>query len=269
MEASPAIVFGSILRKLREQAGLTQAELAKRVSYSASLISAVELGAKPAKRDLVERLDKELSANGLVLEAWPITTIGRHSAGFVASLEDEACKIHDWEPRFIPGLLQTSDYARAVISAVRPMDTDESVETDVTVRTGRQGMFSREIPPTGWFIVDESVLYRPFGGRSVMRAQLAHLEEMASRPTIVIQVMELPETRHPGSEGPLRILEFPDSPNIWYTEGWYSGKMAEAKDEVSSAMTNFNLIRASALSPERSIRFIASVREARYEPELG
>ena len=104
---------GSMLRRMREQAGLTQAELARRVSYSASLISAVELGAKPAKQDPVERLDKELSASGLLLEVWPITAIGRHSAGFVASLEDEACKIHDWGPRFIPGLLRTADYAKS------------------------------------------------------------------------------------------------------------------------------------------------------------
>jgi transcriptional regulator with XRE-family HTH domain len=205
-EATPAMLFGSMLRRMREQAGLTQAELAARVCYSASLISAAELGAKPAEQDLVERLDKELSANGLLLEVWPITTIGRHSAGFVASLEDEACKIHDWEPRFIPGLLQTADYARAVISAVRPMDSGESIEEDVRLRTQRQSMFSREIPPTGWFIIDESVLYRPFGGRSVMRSQLARLEELASQPAIVIQVMEHSETRHPGAEGPLRIL---------------------------------------------------------------
>jgi hypothetical protein len=102
-----------------------------------------------------------------------------------------------------------------------------------------------------------------------MRSQLAHLEKLADQPTIVIQVMELSETRHPGNEGPLRILEFPDSPPIWYTEGWYSGRMAEAKNEVSTAVTHFDLIRASALPPNRSIRFIASVREARYEqPDL-
>lgn len=78
VEATPAMLFGSMLRRMREQAGLTQAELARRVSYSASLISAVELGAKPAKQDLVERLDKELSASGLLLEVWPILISSAH-----------------------------------------------------------------------------------------------------------------------------------------------------------------------------------------------
>lgn len=98
-----------------------------------------------------------------------------------------------------------------------------------------------------------------------MRNQLIKLEKMAEQTNVVIQVMPFAATGHPGVEGPLRILEFLESPPVWYSEGWYSGRMAETKDEVSSAMTCFDLIRASALPPSESLQVIAEVRSGKYE----
>jgi transcriptional regulator with XRE-family HTH domain len=265
VETDPIRVFGKVLRSVREQAGLSQRELAERVYCSPSLISAVELGNKPAKKELVECIDTELSAKGILVMVWPITTSGSYPSEFVASMESEAAKIHDWEPRIIPGLLQTPEYARGVMRAARPFDKDDSIELDVSVRSDRQNIFTRDNPPMTWFVIDESVFYRPFGGKTIMRDQLMRLEKLADQPNIIIQVMRLAATGHPGTEGPLRIIEFTDSPAIWYTEGWYSGRMTEAKNEVASAKTYFDLIRASALPPDRSMRFIANVRNSRYE----
>lgn len=267
METDPVLVFGSVLRTLREQAGLSQRELAERVFCSPSLISAVELGTKPAKLDLVERIDSALSANGMLLKVWPITTSGSYSSWFVyvAELEKEACKIHEWELRTIPGLLQTPDYARALMRVVRPRDSDEKIEGDVTARIDRQEIFTQDSPPMAWFVLCESILHRPIGGNRVMRDQLIKLEKLVQQTNIVIQMMPFNATGHPGVEGPLRILEFLDSRPVWYTEGWYSGRMAETKDEVSSAMTCFDLIRASALPPSESLEMIVQVRCSKYE----
>jgi transcriptional regulator with XRE-family HTH domain len=267
VETDPVLVFGSVLRTLREQAGLSQRELAARVFCSASLISAIELGAKPAKLDLVERIDGELNAHGVLLKVWPITTAGGYASWFayVAELEKEASKIHEWELRTIPGLLQTADYARALMRAVRPRDSDEKIENSVNLRVDRQEIFARENPPMAWFVLCESILHRPFGGSRVMRNQLIKLEKMVEQTSIVIQVMPFNATEHPGVEGPLRILEFLDSPPVWYTEGWYSGRMAETKDEVSIAMTCFDLIRASAMPPGESLQMIAQARCSKYE----
>lgn len=269
METNPVQVFGSVLRTLREQAGLSQRDLAMRVYCSASLISAIELGTKPAKLDLVERLDATLNASGVLLKVWPITTTGGYASWFayVAELEKEACKIHEWELRTVPGLLQTPDYARALMRAVRPRDSDEKIENSVNLRIERQEIFSRDEPPMAWFVLDESVLHRPLGSGYVMRNQLIKLEKMAEQTNVVVQVMPFDATEHPGSEGPLRILEFSDSAPVWYTEGWYSGRMAETKEEVSSAMTCFDLIRASALPPSESLKMIAQVRCSKYEKE--
>jgi transcriptional regulator with XRE-family HTH domain len=267
VDADPVVVFGSVLRTLREKAGLSQRELAARVFCSPSLVSAVELGTKPAKLDLVERIDGELNAGGMLVKVWPITTAGNYPSWFayVAELEKEACKVHEWELRTIPGLLQTPDYARVLMRAVRPRDNDEKIEADVTARVERQEIFSRDNPPMAWFVLDESILHRPLGGNHVIRNQLIKLEKMAEQTNVVIQVMPFDATGHPGVEGPLRILEFPDSAPVWYTEGWYSGRMAETKAEVSSAMTCFDLIRASALAPGESLQMIAEVRCRKYE----
>jgi len=262
-------VFGSVLRTLREQAGLSQRDLAARVYCSASLISAVELGTKPAKLDLVQRLDETLNASGVLLKVWPITTTGGYPSWFayVAELEKEACKIHEWELRSVPGLLQTPEYARALMRAVRPRDSDEKIEADVTRRMDRQEIFSGDTPLMAWFVLDESILHRPLGGSYMMRNQLLKLEKMTEQTNVVVQVMPFNATEHPGAEGPLRILEFLDSQPVWYTEGWYSGRMAETKDEVSSAMTCFDIIRASALPPSESLQVIAQVRCSKYEEE--
>jgi transcriptional regulator with XRE-family HTH domain len=258
-------VFGRVVKTHRERAKLTQKELAKLVFCSDSLISAIENGTKPAKQDLVERIDTELKANGVIMAVHPITGLGGYPSEFVAAQESEASKISDWESKFIPGLLQTPEYARYVMRASRPRDTDEAIETDVQSRINRQDIFSRDNPPMAWFVIDESTLYRPFGGKNVMHSQLIRLEKMSIMPSVVIQVMRFTATEHPGNEGSLRIIEFTDSLPIWYTEQWSTGKMTEEKDEVTAAMTYFDLIRASAMSPSQSMRFIASVRVKRYE----
>jgi transcriptional regulator with XRE-family HTH domain len=267
VETDPILVFGRLLKALRERARLSQKQLGDLVYCSGSMVSAVETGAKPAKLDLVQRMDQALNACGALIAVWPITTAGTYPSWFarVAELEREAFKIHEWEVRVIPGLLQTAEYARAMMRAGRPTDDDENIERDVNARVSRQEIFSGSNPPVAWFVIDEPVLHRPIGGSSVMWKQLEKLERMSELPNIIIQVMPSDVGCHPGIEGPLRILEFLDSPPVWYTEGWYSGRMVETPRDVASAMTCFDLIKASALSPDESRRAIASIRNKKYE----
>lgn len=132
-------------------------------------------------------------------------------------------------------------------------------------RIDRQEIFKRDNRPLLWSVIDESVLYRPFGGNSVIRQQLLSLEEAASLPDVVIQVIRFSAVDHPGSAGPLRIMELTDNPPIWYTEGSSSGRLTDDKDEVRERMSYFDLIRAEAMSPGNSIRFISKIRGSRYE----
>ena len=270
VETDPVLVFGKLLKALRERAGMSQKQLADTVHYSASFISAIENGTKPAKSDLVRRLDQALNAGGALLAVWPITTVGTYSSWFarIAELEAEAVKIHEWELRYVPGLLQTAEYTRELMRADRPRynlgDDEDSIERGVASRMERQEILARENPPRAWFVIDESVLHRLIGSVAVMAKQLEHLETVAEMTHIIVQILPFSVKSHAGGAGPLKILEFPDAPTVGYTEGRGSGRVIEAYDEVGVAMSHFDLIRASALPPEESVKFIAEFRSKNY-----
>jgi transcriptional regulator with XRE-family HTH domain len=263
-EPVESTVLGAVIRALRELAGLSQAELGKRMNYSGGLISAVELGNKPASDDLIAALESHLDARGLLYKLRPVTLTGARPTAYFTDLEAKACRIYDWEPRVIPGLLQTADYARLMISAGKPFASDASIKADIEARTERQRILHSENPPTAWFVIDESVLYRSFGDAAVMGEQLKHLEEVAAQSNVFIQILPSTVRSNPGIEGPLRVLHFPGSPPAWYTEGWYAGRMSESSSEVDAAITNFDLIRTSALSVIDSIEEIRKVRAEQY-----
>lgn len=266
MEINSAQRVGRIIRMLRDESGRTQADVAKEAHCSTSLVSYLESGQKGAHGDTLAAIGDAIGHRDVVLELWGFTTSGGYAtAELLANYEAEASKIHDWEPRICPGLLQTPAYARAVAGAALPLASEQEREDMLSKRIERQEIWTREAQPLSWFVIDEAVLYRAHGGADVMREQLLNLEAQADAPNIFVQIMPFSAVRHPGLEGPLRIMEFPDKPAQWYTESWSSGKMTDAKDEVSAAQTKFDLIRASALSPEQSAGLVASTRSARYE----
>ena len=267
-EPVESTVLGAVIRALRELAGLSQAELGKRMNYSGGLISAVELGNKPASDDLITALENELDGRGLLKKLRPVTfTGGARPTGDFTDLEAKACRIHDWEPLVFPGLLQTKSYARLVISCFKPTAEESVIAADVDARLERQKILSGDDPATAWFIIDESVLYRSFGDVQAMAEQMEHLENAAAKPNIFIQILPFSAANHPGMEGPLRIIYFPDSRPAWYTEGWSVGRMSDSAADSDKAITNFDLIRTSALSPAESLRLIQDVRQERYGRE--
>jgi transcriptional regulator with XRE-family HTH domain len=267
-EPVESTVLGAVIRALRELAGLSQAELGKRMNYSGGLISAVELGNKPASDELITALESHLDGRGLLQKLRPVTfTGGARATGDFTDLEAKACRIHDWEPLVFPGLLQTKSYARLVISCFKPTAEESVIAADVDTRLERQNILSGDEPATAWFIIDESVLYRSFGDVQAMEEQMEHLENAAAKPNIFIQVLPFSASNHPGMEGPLRIIYFPDSRPAWYTEGWSVGRMSDSAAETDKAITNFDLIRTSALSPAESLRLIRDVRQERYGRE--
>jgi hypothetical protein len=108
-------------------------------------------------------------------------------------------------------------------------------------------------------------LHLAYGGNEVMSGQLRHLEDVAARPNIGIQVMPYRSTDHPGGDGPLTVIEYQDRPSVWFSEGRTSGRMSDDRTEVAEAMHALNLIRAAALPVRESIEFIRNIRESNYE----
>jgi hypothetical protein len=229
------ILLGSQLRKLREAKEISRDDAGYAIRASGSKISRMELGRVGFKeRDVADLLtlygvDDEgeraalLSlvrrANepgwwqryGDVLPSWFQAYVG---------LEEAAIRIRTYEVQFVPGLLQTEDYARAVISVGAWGMPNHEVERRVSLRMERQKLLAESDKPRLWAVVDEAALRRPIGGREVMRAQLEHLIKACKEPNVVLQVMPFRFGGHSAEGGAFSILRFddPELPDIVYVE---------------------------------------------------
>lgn len=246
------------MRAHRKRAGLSQAEVAAKLLISNSLETAIENGRRMPKRQVAETSDTLFDTPGTFMRLWKLVIQRAYPLryGLYAELEADATRIHVWENRLIPGLLQTPAYARAVISAGMIREDSAVIDEDVGIRMARQEVLAKHDAPLAWFVVDESVLYRSYGGQSVLREQTGKLLAMAAHPGIVIQVMPFNATDHPGGNGPLIVFEFNDSPPIGYAEGRGSGRLIETASDVEDAMACYDLIRAAALSRSATLELL-------------
>ncbi|TWG02871.1 hypothetical protein FHX80_111283 [Streptomyces brevispora] len=157
-------------------------------------------------------------------------------------------------------LLQTEDYARAVLATGMPDD----LEAVLAARMERQRILERERPPLAWAILDEAALYRPIGCEEVMRAQLLRLLEFTTNRWMQIQVLPFTAGEHASLEGSFTTMRFDDDPDIIYTEDIISGHMTASPDMVREASLRYAHLQAGALSVEDSAALIARVMEERY-----
>ena len=166
---------------------------------------------------------------------------------------------------FIPGLLQTEDYARAVIRAGQARPDPETRERRLTARMARQEILSRPDPPEIWAVLNEPVVSRPVGGADVMREQLQHLIELSTRPNtpLTLQVLPLSVGARPGMNGPFVILQFlsPTDPPMLYLETATDGLYLEESPDIERYTLRFNHLAARALGPDESRIMIAGLAE--------
>jgi transcriptional regulator with XRE-family HTH domain len=260
------------LRRLREEADYTLERVAERLECSDSKISRIEtgrVGATPRDvRDMLElygvngkRRDElmQLAREGRQRGWWNTydDQVIRNLIGF----EAEATSIRAYEAMLVPGLLQTPDYARAVIRALRPELRAEEVERRVEVRTARQRDLTGSDPPRLWAIVDESALRRPVGGGEVMGAQIVRLIETAAWPTVTLQVLRFDAAEHAGMDGAFTIYEFsePSDPAVVYLENATSDLYLETPEELRRYALLFDHLRAAALKPPDSRAFLEAL----------
>jgi transcriptional regulator with XRE-family HTH domain len=262
------------LRRLREAAKLTCEEVAERLECSASKISRVETGrvsvsprdvrdmleiygAPPDQRDSLVQLARDSRQKGW----WHAygDTVQPHLATYLG-LESAAVEIRMYEVSLIPGLLQTEDYARAVIAAGTVNSPRADVERQVALRMERQRL-TRTSPPKVWAVLDEAALRRQVGGPEVMRMQLEYLLELTNLPNVSLQVIPFFGGAHPAMGRPFVILVFGEriDPDVVYLEDLTSALWVENVDEVDRYNVFFNHLRATALSFEDSAGLITSV----------
>jgi hypothetical protein len=172
--------------------------------------------------------------------------------------EKTAIAIYNYEPLVIPGLLQTDQYAREVISAGNRELSEPEVNTFVSTRMGRRELLTRANGPTLSAIIDETILHRPVGGPTVMRGQLQHLLAMLRHSKIDIRVVPFAVGANPGLEGPAMLLEFADQPSLVYLEGRGATGLIEEPQVIRSVKIAWQALKSVALSAEDSARLIAT-----------
>jgi len=263
------------LRRLRETAGLTCEQVAEHLECSASKISRVETGrVSVSPRDVRDMLDLydvpgeqreslvQLARDSRQKGWWHAysDTMLPQFATYLG-LESAASEIRIYEVNLIPGLLQTEDYARAVIRAGMMNSPSEDVERSVALRMARQPAVTRDDPPKVWAVMDEAALRRRVGGASLMRMQLEHLLTQAQLPNVAVQVIPFAGGAHPAMGRPFVILVFPDrvDTDVVYLEDLTSSLYLEDVAEVDRYNVFFNHLRATALSFADSSALIASV----------
>lgn len=257
------------LREAREQVGLGVGAAAAQLGWSQGKVSHIEKGRnKPSEHDL-----------GLMLDLYGVTTPDREALlalardaerrgwwtdfidvlnGPYVALEDEAAMICDWSPQLVPGLLQTPEYAKEVIRAGRPDDT-EDLERRIRARVQRQMLLAREKePPHLHVILDEAVLHRPLGGPEVMRDQLYKLAGDTTRHNVSIQILPWSAGTHAGLEGQLIMLRFtePNDPDVAYVEGFHGAVYLESPQKVAQCNVAFRRLREAALDTDESAALI-------------
>ncbi|MFE6689655.1 Scr1 family TA system antitoxin-like transcriptional regulator [Streptomyces sp. NPDC057743] len=263
--------FGSRVLKLRTERGWSQAELAHEAHTTGAMISYVENAKRVPSADLARDLDKALGVD-FFAEFYPLVVRYAYPSWFLPfiELEAEANRHRVFESQIIPGLLQTEDYARAMLTSVRPDNLDDLVAARMT----RQALLERDQPPYTWFVVDEQALRRNIGGPDVMRAQLERLLTAGEHPRCVIQVVPEEVTAHPGLAGPFTLLSFDEEGqepkagehrpphDVLYVDGFSQGRTALDAAEVTAATHAYDLLKSYALSPNASAERIGGYLEA-------
>jgi transcriptional regulator with XRE-family HTH domain len=266
--------LGQELRRLRELKGMTAEEVAERLLVSQSKISRLENGRRSISqrdvRDLcgVYEVEDQRMVDSLMEMAKDSRQQGWwHAFGDVPysvyiGLETDAASLRVYDPQVVPGLLQTRQYAEALISGALPETAHTEVEKRVQVRMRRQErVSSSENPLRLWSVMDESALRRVVGSRELMREQLEHLVEQSQLPHVTVQVIPFDMGAHPGLNGQYAILEFPDTADssVVYIEGVTSDLYLEKPNDVQKYSVMYEHLRAQALNVDQSRHFIAEI----------
>jgi transcriptional regulator with XRE-family HTH domain len=267
---SPLRVFGAMLRYYRTRAGLSQTDLGVRVHFSGDLVSKVEMGQRIATEDFTAACDAvpELNTAGALAELRGLmheAIKNRALPGWFADWarkEAQATILRSFEMVVVPGLLQTEDYARALLTGRIGSGTDDIGEK-VAARMERQAILDRDSPPELWVVIDEAVLHRRVGGAHIMREQINHLTEAARRPSIVIQVIPAAVGVHDGFPGAgFVIADFADAPRVAYQDTAVRGQIIEDADDIAVLMSTWDRLRAETLSRSASLELMEEVTKS-------
>ena len=255
--SNPARYFGQQVRKARRAAGWTLTEFGQRIGYDPGQISRIENGKRPPTELFARMCDRAFPDR----EGW-FSEFYAESRTWIATPpwfrswiehEQHAAALRLWQLGVLSGLLQTEDYARAILT-VNPGVTEDEVNGRLAARLARQAILTRDDPPKAWFLVDEAALRRHIGPPEVMAAQLAHLGGVARLPNVTIQVV--PSTAHAGLLGGFAVAE-----RAAYVETAVAGQVFEDAEIIAELLTRFDTLRSEAFRRSESLTLIERMCE--------
>ncbi|PPS69884.1 MULTISPECIES: helix-turn-helix domain-containing protein [Streptomyces] len=277
------MLVGVQLAGFREDAGLAQDQAARAAGFSAAKLSRIESGKgrrPPTENDVRTLLelygtdDYEASVLLKLLQRagepgwWQRYDKRLMPEWFdrLVGLQEAAATIRTFEIQYVPGLLQTPAYTRAVVERGLPNAPAGEVERRVELRRHRARLVSRADAPQLWAIIDESVLLRVLGSAEVMREQLAHLVEVAERPNVTLQIVPLSVTNASAPAIPITYLRFGglDLPDVVYLEHIKSANFLEDRDETEEYRIALDRLADEALKPRDSLELLRQTMEQRY-----
>ncbi|WKU04204.1 helix-turn-helix transcriptional regulator [Micromonospora sp. HUAS LYJ1] len=252
------------LRRQRALAGWNQEELGRRTNYSASTISAVETGTRAMDLPFATRADEVLETGGLFVSLLGMAARNRQPSWFKPWLEAErfAQQLRYFNPTLVPGLLQTANYARAVLRFDDTRPEDE-VEEQVGFRMERQEILTKARPPQVVAVIDESALRRR---DAIMGEQLAHLLKMAELPHIHVHVIPADAGLHVGLSGPLALARSADGNWVGHLENQLAGLVVDGEDGMATLLARWEIVRGVALPQALSVALVKEV-ESQHGPQ--
>jgi hypothetical protein len=270
------MLLGAQLRRLREHASITRDDAGYHIRASGSKISRMELGRVSFKErdvtdlleyygvtDLAEKeklvqLTREANATPWYQKFQDVVPDWFH---VYVGLEEAAQLIRVYEVQFVPGLLQTEEYARAVVLQGAPGVDPDEVERRVALRMGRQKLLTRENPPRYWVIMDEAALRRPMGGRDVHVEQIERLIDLVGEPNITLQVMPFRYGGHAADGGAFTIMRFPetDLPDVVYMEYLTGAHYIDKPEEVERYAAVMERLSVAGTSPDRTREILSGM----------
>jgi len=255
--SNPVRYFGRQVRRARRTAGWTLTEFGQRIGYDPGQISRIENGKRPPTELFAQMCDRAFpDRDGWFSEFYAESRTWIATPPWFRSWiehEETAATLRIWQMSVLSGLLQTADYARAILT-VEPGVTDDDVNARLTARLVRQAILTRDDPPATWFLVDEAALRRCVGSPEVMAAQLAHLAGVARLPNLTIQVV--PNIAHAGLLSGFAVAE-----RAAYVETAVAGQVFEDAEIIAGLLTRFDTLRNEAFRGSESLTLIERMCE--------
>ncbi|WP_406257994.1 helix-turn-helix domain-containing protein [Streptomyces nigra] len=252
---------GRQLKLRREAVGMRAGEFGKAVGYGEDLVYKIESGKRIPRQEYLDRADEVLGAGGLLAAMKEDVAKVRYPKRVreLGELEARAVEIGVYECNSVHGLLQTQDHARALMEAAQPPYSAGDVERMVAARLARQSVFERDPAPSLHFVLEEAPVRREVGGTMVWRRQLERLLEVGRLNNVTLQVMPTNTDAHPGVDGKIELLKFPDGTAVGRSDGAFNGRPTGDPKQLRILELRYGTIRAQALPPRESLAFIENL----------